>query len=154
MWRDIYAQGFLGSFPANEDWSVVTQLRKPLPSVLAAPEGPVPRRSHKPWAVCTCASRKNSAMHYAQFIPRHLCWFPNSALCFLRARSSLIQNDKDNRGSTKDLTEYKGGSAEGLRGTYQNNVAQNTEITGRTTIADNIYQSFTMEGATFLQLPD
>lgn len=31
---------------------------------------------------------------------------------------------------------------------YQNNIAQNTEITGMTTIADNIYQSFTMEGAT------
>ena len=58
-----------------------------------------------------------------------------------------MQDDKDNRGSTKDLTEYKGGSTEGLRGMYQNNVAQNTEITGMTT-ADNIYQSFTMEGAT------
>ena len=52
-----------------------------------------------------------------------------------QGRSSLIQSDKDNRGTTKDLTEYKGGSAEGLRGTYQNNVAQNTEITGMTTIA-------------------
>lgn len=45
-----------------------------------------------------------------------------------QGRSYLIQGDKDNRDTTKDLTEYKGGSAEGLRGTYQNNVAQNTEI--------------------------
>ena len=45
-----------------------------------------------------------------------------------QGRSSLIQGDEDNRDTTKDLTEYKGGSAEGLRDTYQNNVAQNTEI--------------------------
>lgn len=50
--------------------------------------------------------------------------------------------------------EYKRGSAEGLRGIYQNRETQSKhyETPGMTTVADNMSQACTMVGTTLLQL--
>lgn len=132
VWRDSQAQCFLESFPAmgtaNEVRSTATRLRKPFPGVLAAPEGRFPCQS---LSLHMWPLENNSAfwaMHYAQFwlVPCGLCWSPNSALCFLRARSctTYIISHKGTQHSTEDVTKYKRGSAEGLRGIHQNKITQ------------------------------
>lgn len=65
----------------------------------------------------------NSAVKVRIVHPHQLLLVPNSALCFLREGHPLIQSDRDNRGTTKIELSTRG-SAEGLEGTYQNNVSK------------------------------
>lgn len=57
--------------------------------------------------------------------------------------------------STEDITEYKRGPVEGLRGIYQNKTPPTLyELMETKTTADNVYWAFTMVGTTLWQLHD